>query len=85
MKTTEKEKKVYNEIWSKKSYTNSDLDDIDTFFPNLYNDDNVLDLGCGNAMMSNFFKNYHGLDISCLLYTSPSPRDYAASRMPSSA
>ena len=26
-----------------------------------------------------------GKDISCLLYTSPSPRDYAASRMPSSA
>ena len=25
------------------------------------------------------------LDKSCLLYTSPSPRDYAASRMPSSA
>ena len=25
------------------------------------------------------------LDVSCLLYTSPSPRDYAASRMPSSA
>ena len=24
-------------------------------------------------------------DIGCLLYTSPSPRDYAASRMPSSA
>ena len=24
-------------------------------------------------------------DIICLLYTSPSPRDYAASRMPSSA
>ena len=24
-------------------------------------------------------------DITCLLYTSPSPRDYAASRMPSSA
>ena len=24
-------------------------------------------------------------NISCLLYTSPSPRDYAASRMPSSA
>ena len=23
--------------------------------------------------------------ITCLLYTSPSPRDYAASRMPSSA
>ena len=25
------------------------------------------------------------LDKVCLLYTSPSPRDYAASRMPSSA
>ena len=25
------------------------------------------------------------LDKRCLLYTSPSPRDYAASRMPSSA
>ena len=25
------------------------------------------------------------LDPHCLLYTSPSPRDYAASRMPSSA
>ena len=24
-------------------------------------------------------------DLHCLLYTSPSPRDYAASRMPSSA
>ena len=24
-------------------------------------------------------------DLTCLLYTSPSPRDYAASRMPSSA
>ena len=24
-------------------------------------------------------------DVPCLLYTSPSPRDYAASRMPSSA
>ena len=26
-----------------------------------------------------------GNGTSCLLYTSPSPRDYAASRMPSSA
>ena len=32
---------------------------------------NGLDIGCGAG--------------SCLLYTSPSPRDYAASRMPSSA
>ena len=27
----------------------------------------------------------YSCDSSCLLYTSPSPRDYAASRMPSSA
>ena len=27
----------------------------------------------------------HILVLDCLLYTSPSPRDYAASRMPSSA
>ena len=26
-----------------------------------------------------------GENLTCLLYTSPSPRDYAASRMPSSA
>ena len=26
-----------------------------------------------------------GIQHACLLYTSPSPRDYAASRMPSSA
>ncbi|GAB5771756.1 hypothetical protein JMUB7523_23480 [Staphylococcus aureus] len=26
-----------------------------------------------------------GINGACLLYTSPSPRDYAASRMPSSA
>ena len=37
-------------------------------------------------------KSYHDVTIDvaapvegCLLYTSPSPRDYAASRMPSSA
>ena len=29
--------------------------------------------------------DYEAHGISCLLYTSPSPRDYAASRMPSSA
>ena len=31
------------------------------------------------------FGNVWGLLVDCLLYTSPSPRDYAASRMPSSA
>ena len=29
--------------------------------------------------------NKIGLDITCLLYTSPSPRDLSTSRMPSSA
>ena len=29
--------------------------------------------------------NKRGKDISCLLYTSPSPRDLSTSRMPSSA
>ena len=29
--------------------------------------------------------SHSGTPITCLLYTSPSPRDYAASRMPSSA
>ena len=28
---------------------------------------------------------YYRINRICLLYTSPSPRDYAASRMPSSA
>ena len=32
-----------------------------------------------------FTKEFFGENIDCLLYTSPSPRDYAASRMPSSA
>ena len=32
-----------------------------------------------------FFTNNESKSNSCLLYTSPSPRDYAASRMPSSA
>ena len=35
----------------------------------------------GVKMLNNAFIDY----IDCLLYTSPSPRDYAASRMPSSA
>ena len=41
-----------------------------------------LDARCnqvGNGLVAG------GLAQGCLLYTSPSPRDYAASRMPSSA
>ena len=53
----------------------------------------VITLGCkvnqyeSEAMLSSLLQ--HGFaaaeDKDCLLYTSPSPRDYAASRMPSSA
>ena len=39
----------------------------------------VLDSAVANA------ENNLGLDIDCLLYTSPSPRDRQKSRMPSSA
>ena len=35
--------------------------------------------------LTKFSDEILGMDINCLLYTSPSPRDYAASRMPSSA
>ena len=31
------------------------------------------------------FKNFDGVKSTCLLYTSPSPRDRQKSRMPSSA
>ena len=31
------------------------------------------------------FEVFYATDISCLLYTSPSPRDISGSRMPSSA
>ena len=34
---------------------------------------------------SSDLKKFLGNPLICLLYTSPSPRDYAASRMPSSA
>ena len=37
---------------------------------------------CEYGMWSAGLFSAHGI---CLLYTSPSPRDYAASRMPSSA
>ena len=40
-----------------------------------------VDLGTGVKFMGDVFK----LPVSCLLYTSPSPRDVEESRMPSSA
>ena len=39
-----------------------------------------------SLIKSKYFSKKTGLlCLACLLYTSPSPRDYAASRMPSSA
>ena len=38
-----------------------------------------------NELKKHIHDNANGLDYTCLLYTSPSTRDYAASRMPSSA
>ena len=36
-------------------------------------------------MMAAMFTSYNAVNNSCLLYTSPSPRDTRESRMPSSA
>ena len=39
----------------------------------------------GHAAHGGAWKIAYADFVTCLLYTSPSPRDYAASRMPSSA
>ena len=39
----------------------------------------------GNALRRILLSSLQGSAITCLLYTSPSPRDNPASRMPSSA
>ena len=43
----------------------------------------VVPFGTGTSLEGNVVGNEKG--ITCLLYTSPSPRDMSASRMPSSA
>ena len=52
--------------------TGVDEDDLDTL-PDEYDD------------WESFYSSIKDNNKVCLLYTSPSPRDYAASRMPSSA
>ena len=42
-------------------------------------------LQMADAYLNNCLPQIDDIIYSCLLYTSPSPRDYAASRMPSSA
>ena len=64
--------------------------DFEEFFKKFKNpkDYSVIDLGCGNGSQAYFLEqmgfNVTGTD-TCLLYTSPSPRDLSTSRMPSSA
>ena len=41
--------------------------------------------GCSDAFKEALGRLAEIMNKPCLLYTSPSPRDYAASRMPSSA
>ena len=57
-------------------------------FDGLSYDDIADVLGCPvGTVRSRIFRAREAIDqrVNCLLYTSPSPRDYAASRMPSSA
>ena len=70
--------KVTQEVFTPMELVEYMIDDIDvellkdpesTFIDN--------SAGCGNFLV--------GLKQSCLLYTSPSPRDLSTSRMPSSA
>ena len=46
---------------------------------------NVAKIDNYNVTTKNFTNHISSLGISCLLYTSPSPRDNRTSRMPSSA
>ena len=52
---------------------------------NTFKAENGIILGTGLGGLINEVVIEHTLDYACLLYTSPSPRDGATSRMPSSA
>ena len=62
-----------------------------TFINQFYDNDKFIDAWLEKASkfdMNSYDKiifSYHGVPNSCLLYTSPSPRDQRGSRMPSSA
>ena len=54
--------------------------------PKVYIHTDKSDMRCMPAYLPAYNKKYCGVKIiSCLLYTSPSPRDLSTSRMPSSA
>ena len=64
------------------NYESYDLDEIYESYIQSFSQDDELD--CDDEYERDT-QDYDALAYRCLLYTSPSPRDYAASRMPSSA
>ena len=45
----------------------------------------IIDIQLKDDLVDKLIFPFHKFDITCLLYTSPSPRDQRGSRMPSSA
>ena len=89
LKTTDEVMKYYDE-WGDKDKYNKDMVDwnytgpqetVATFNKHENNKDSLIfDAGCGTGLVGvelkkYGFENFHGADLSCLLYTSPSPRD----------
>ena len=64
-----------------KEYNNMQIGNIDSYQLDLriYGEENV------NFKIDNYKNESYKVYTSCLLYTSPSPRDAVGSRMPSSA
>ena len=70
------------------SFINSDLLESDSVLRKIYDSDVVVHFVSDCLNVGPIYRWAEPLGrnpYSCLLYTSPSPRDYAASRMPSSA
>ena len=66
------------QIWSKKDFTLKDLIDVTI---NCENNTKLLNSNFTPEYTKQLLEEYN----TCLLYTSPSPRDRSVSRMPSSA
>ena len=68
--------------WVSKNFLNNS-DEFESILNKYLNDDKNIQ-SIHNSLSENVISNFH-LPYSCLLYTSPSPRDRQKSRMPSSA
>ena len=73
-------------VWIKVHIKEGKMDE----YMNLHNSSNgraytLSQEGCNNIIRSIDTENKNVLLLTCLLYTSPSPRDLSTSRMPSSA